>query len=149
MKYILILLTVLASSCITQEKCLERYPSTPLRETIEYHDTLVVTQEKVMVDTLLLRQVDTMISNRIVKVYRIPSYVKDGSGVSMKYLNDSTVILTAKCKGDTIKMKGKDVIRTITQVQEKTVMKIPFYYWILLSLLIITTALLTLKTIFR
>jgi len=102
-----------------------------------------------MVDTLLLRQVDTMINNRIVKVYRIPSYVKDGSGVSMKYLNDSTVLLTAKCKGDTIKMKGKDVIRTITQVQEKTVMKIPFYYWILLSLLIITTALLTLKTIFR
>jgi hypothetical protein len=66
-------------------------------------------------------------SNRIIREYRT-TYTEAGGDVRFWWTNDSTLRVWAVCPRDTVKIKGKDTVKTITQTKTVEVEK-PAAWW--------------------
>jgi len=139
-RYVFFLL--LFTSCITQERCLEKFPPQSLTKLIELHDTTIMTRDSILVDTLAFTKYDTvLIKNRLFlrpKLY----HNKD---ISTSWVNDSIMVIKAHCRGDTVKIKGVNTTQTITNVVEKEIEKVPLKIWIIIGLLVLVILILIFK----
>lgn len=137
-----VLLLLLFTGCVTQEKCLRRFPFTPLSITTEVHDTTIFTRDSILVDTLSYIHMDTVIRDN--KILLRPKLI-GSNGIKILWLNDSIARITAHCKGDTIKLPAITKTKIITQMQEKVVNKIPLIYWVALALSVLILIILILR----
>lgn len=139
-RYVFFLL--LFTSCVTQERCLEKFPPQPLTKLIELHDTTIMTRDSILVDTLALTKYDTvLIKNRLF----IRPKLFHNKDISTNWINDSLMVIKAHCRGDTIRLKGIHTTQTITNVVEKVVDKVPFKIWIIIGLLVLVILILIFK----
>ena len=119
------------SGCVTRKACESRYGQcgfiSPVH--IEMHDTTVVTRERVVMDTFrVVKYSLTTDTVSTVRFFRTVPRVHS-SNVRLQWLNDSTLVASAVCKSDTVRIKG--ATKTVTQVKEtvKEVEVIPKWVW--------------------
>lgn len=129
----LIAIAILASvsGCVTRKRCESKFGQcgfiSPVH--IEMHDTTVVTRERVVTDTFrVVRNYRTTDTVSTVRFFRTVPRVHS-SNVRLRWLNDSTLVASAVCKSDTVRIKG--ATKTVTQVKEtvKEVEVIPKWVW--------------------
>ncbi len=130
---IAVVIAILASlsGCVTRKACESRYGQcgfiSPVH--IEMHDTTVVTRERVVMDTFrVVKYSLTTDTVSTVRFFRTVPRVHS-SNVRLQWLNDSTLVASAVCKSDTVRIKG--ATKTVTQVKEtvKEVEVIPKWVW--------------------
>jgi len=130
---IAVVIAILASlsGCVTRKACESRYGQcgfiSPVH--IEMHDTTVVTRERVVMDTFrVVKEYLTTDTVSTVRFFRTVPRVHS-SNVRLQWLNDSTLVASAVCKSDTVRIKG--ATKTVTQVKEtvKEVEVIPKWVW--------------------
>lgn len=130
------LIFLLSQSCVTRKACESKFGQcgfiSPVH--IEMHDTTVVTEERVRVDTFSVvrnyRTTDTVLVNRL---FRTIPRVHSSNNVQMFWLNDSTLAVRSVCKSDTVRIKG--ATKTVTQLKEtvKEVEVIPKWVWFVIG----------------
>lgn len=130
-----VVVAVLASvsGCVTRKACESRYGQcgfiSPVRVEVERHDTTVITRERIVTDTFrVVRNFRTTDTVSTVRFFRTVPRVHS-SNVRLQWLNDSTLVASAVCKSDTVRIKG--ATKTVTQVKEtvKEVEVIPKWVW--------------------
>ena len=133
-----VVIAVLASvsGCVTRKRCESKFGQcgfiSPVH--IEMHDTTVVTEERVRVDTFSVvrnyRTTDTVLIDRL---FRTIPRVHSSNNVQMFWLNDSTLAVRSICKSDTVRIKG--ATKTVTQLKEtvKEVEVIPKWVWFVIG----------------
>lgn len=130
----LIAIAILASvsGCITRKACESKFGQcgfiSPVH--IEMHDTTVVTEERVVTDTFrVVKEYLTTDTVSTVRVFRTVPRVHSVNNVQLHWLNDSTLVASAVCKSDTVRIKG--ATKTVTQVKEtvKEIEIIPKWVW--------------------
>ncbi len=129
---VVIAVLALMSGCVTRKACESRYGQcgfiSPVH--IEMHDTTVVTEERVRVDTFsvfsILERIDTVST---VRLFRTVPRVHSSNNAQIFWLNDSTLAVRSICKSDTVRIKG--ATKTVTQVKEtvKEIEIIPKWVW--------------------
>lgn len=119
------------SGCVTRKACESKFGQcgfiSPVH--IEMHDTTVVTRERVVMDTFrVVRNYRTTDTISTVRFFRTVPRVHS-SNVRLQWLNDSTLVASAVCKSDTVRIKG--ATKTLTQLKEtvKEVEVIPKWVW--------------------
>ena len=131
-KYLIaIAILVSVSGCVTRKACESKFGQcgfiSPVH--IEMHDTTVVTRERVVTDTFrVVKYSLTTDTVSTVRFFRTVPRVHS-SNVRLQWLNDSTLVASAVCKSDTVRIKG--ATKTVTQVKEtvKEVEVIPKWVW--------------------
>lgn len=131
---IAVVIAILASlsGCVTRKACESRYGQcgfiSPVH--IEMHDTTVVTEERVVTDTFRVIK-EYLITDTVstVRFFRTVPRVHSVNNVRLQWLNDSTLVASAVCKSDTVRIKG--ATKTVTQVKEtvKEIEIIPKWVW--------------------
>lgn len=124
------LIFLLSQSCVTRKACESKFGVcgfiSPVH--IEMHDTTVVTEERVRVDTFSVvrnyRTTDTVLIDRL---FRTIPRVHSSNNVQMFWLNDSTLAVRSVCKSDTVRIKG--ATKTVTQVKETVKEVAPAWYY--------------------
>lgn len=127
-----ILPLLVAVSCITQEKCLERFPPTHLETIIETHDTTLITRDTILYDTLSYVHMDTI--RYANKIYLRPRLLSN-KDIKVQWLNDSIARISARCKGDTVTLPAIVKTKTVIKSVPTYTNKIPLTYWVIISLL--------------
>lgn len=133
-----VVIAVLASvsGCVTRKRCESKFGQcgfiSPVH--IEIHDTTVVTEERVRVDTFsVVRNYRTTDTISTVRFFRTIPRVHSSNNVQMFWLNDSTLAVRSICKSDTVRIKG--ATKTVTQLKEtvKEVEVIPKWVWFVIG----------------
>lgn len=136
MRLILLLFFVLVSGCVTRKACESKFGQcgfiSPVH--IEMHDTTVVTRERVVMDTFrVVKEYLTTDTVSTVRVFRTVPRVHSVNNVQLHWLNDSTLVASAVCKSDTVRIKG--ATKTVTQIKEtvKEVEITPKWVWFVIG----------------
>ena len=132
MKYILIILVVILQSCITQEKCNERFPP----QVKEIRETTYVKRDSV-IPGAIIRDTLTLESIQYLKDVKI---IKDTTGrAELRLYKDAYGRLIAECQAKDIDITWfekqiKDYTEKINTVKEKY---IPAWVWIFLGIILV------------
>lgn len=131
----LIAIAILASvsGCVTRKACESKFGVcgniAPITEIVEYRDVFLPAKTVTDTFTIPMPIFFGQDTEPTVRLFRTVPRVHSSKNVRLEWLNDSTLVASAKC--DSARVRGVDRVVTKTQIKEKTVEVevIPKWVW--------------------